>query len=60
MQDPRPTLLERAAEYEIAAKVAFNRGDTVNAEDFARHAHRLRMEDARGLEEGKDGVIYPS
>lgn len=42
---PAPTALERAAEMDVAAKIAYDRADYVFAEQLSMHAHLLRMED---------------
>lgn len=43
--DPHPTNLERAAELDVAAKIAYDKQDYVFAQELAQHAHLLRMED---------------
>ncbi len=48
--DPQPTLLERAEEFDIAARIAYDHGNYVFANTLSTHAHLLRMED---LEERK-------
>lgn len=42
--NPHPTLLERAAELDVAAKIAYDKQDYVFAQDLAQHAHLLRMQ----------------
>lgn len=44
---PTPTLLERAEEMDVAAKIAYDRADYVFAEQLSMHAHLLRMEEKR-------------
>ena len=41
---PYPDLLERAEELDVAAKVAYDRGDYVFAQYLAHEAHTLRMQ----------------
>lgn len=48
--DAQPTLLERAEEFDIAARIAYDHGNYVFANTLSTHAHLLRMED---LEERK-------
>jgi len=43
--DPHPTPLERAAELDVAAKIAYDKQDYVFAQELAQHAHLLRMQD---------------
>lgn len=43
--DPTKTLLERAEEMDVAARIAYDKHDYVFAEQLAMHAHLLRMED---------------
>lgn len=50
---PYPSLSERAAELDIAAKIAQENGDPVEAEYLCREAHHLRMQDKLGLKEQK-------
>lgn len=42
---PHKTKLERAEELDVAAKIAHENSDHVFADELARHAHHLRMED---------------
>ena len=42
---PHKTPLERAAELDVAARIAFDKQDYVFAQELAQHAHLLRMED---------------
>lgn len=42
---PHKTPLERAAELDVAAKIAYDKQDYVFAQELAQHAHLLRMED---------------
>lgn len=42
--EPAPTKLERANELEVAASIAYERGDIVFADELSRHAFFLRME----------------
>ena len=42
--DPRPTLLYQAFEFDAAAKIAFDKGDTPFAEKLALKAFHLRMQ----------------
>lgn len=46
--DPHPTNLERAAELDVAAKIAYDKQDYVFAQELAQHAHLLRMEHQKG------------
>jgi hypothetical protein len=41
---PYPSLSERAEELEVAAKVAYDKGDYVFAQYLTREAHTLRMQ----------------
>ena len=43
--DPTKTLLERAEEMDVAARIAYDKHDYVFAEQLSMHAHLLRMED---------------
>lgn len=42
--DPHPTLLDQALEFDAAAKIAFDKGDTPFAEKLALKAFHLRMQ----------------
>ena len=42
---PHKTPLERAEEFDVAAKIAYDKQDYVFAQELAQHAHLLRMED---------------
>lgn len=42
---PHKTDLERAEEFDIAAKIAFDKCDYVFAGELAQHAHLLRMKE---------------
>jgi hypothetical protein len=44
---PYPTRLERAAEFDVAAKIAHENGDPTRAEKLCREAHLLRMQEAQ-------------
>jgi len=41
---PGKTKLERAEEFDVAAKIAYDRQDYVFAQELSQHAHLLRME----------------
>ncbi len=43
--DPAKTALERAEEFDVAAKIAYDHGNYVFANTLSTHAHLLRMED---------------
>lgn len=43
--DPRPTNLESAEEFDVAAKIAYELHDYVFAATLAQHAHHLRMQE---------------
>lgn len=43
--DPTKTPLELADEFDVAARIAYDKNDYHTAEKFAMHAHLLRMED---------------
>lgn len=51
---PGKTKLERAEEFDVAAKIAYDRQDYVFAQELSQHAHHLRMEYQR---ESKDGQL---
>ena len=42
---PHPTPSERAEELEVAAKIAHDHGNHVFADELARKAHHLRMQE---------------
>ena len=42
--NPHPTKAERAEELDVAAKIAYDKGDQAFALDLAQHAHLLRMQ----------------
>lgn len=42
---PEPTAQERADEFDIAAKIAYDKQDFVFAKQLADHAHMLRMQE---------------
>ena len=42
---PHPTPEEQAAELEVAAKIAHDHGNHVFADELARKAHHLRMQE---------------
>ena len=44
---PEPTLLERAEEFDVAARIAYDKQDFVFAKQLADHAHMLRMQAQR-------------
>lgn len=41
---PVKTPLERAEDFDVAAKIAYDKHDYVFAQELAQHAHHLRME----------------
>lgn len=43
-----PDLLQRAASFDVAAKIAHENSDYVFAQTLSNHAHYLRMAHARG------------
>ena len=43
--DPHPTLAEQADELEVAAKIAHEHSNPVFADELARKAHHLRMQE---------------
>lgn len=45
--DPHPTVAEQAAELEVAAKIAQEHSNPVFAEELARKAHHLRMQEKK-------------
>lgn len=45
--DPQKTLLERADEFDVSARIAFDKQDYAFAQELANHAHLLRMQDQR-------------
>ena len=45
--DPKPTLIERADELDVAARIAYDKQDYVFAKQLADHAHLLRMQEKR-------------
>ena len=51
--DPHKTKLERAEEFDIAAKIAHENGNPVFADELARKAHHLRMQEQQDLKEQK-------
>lgn len=42
--DPRKTPLELAEEFDVAARIAYDKQDYVFASTLAQHAHHLRMQ----------------
>lgn len=42
--DPGKTSLERAEEFDVAAKIAYDHGNYVFASTLSSHAHHLRMQ----------------
>lgn len=42
--DPHPALLDQALEFDVAAKIAFDKGDAPFAEKLALKAFHLRMQ----------------
>jgi hypothetical protein len=53
--DPQPTLLERADELDVAARIAYDKHDYVFAKQLADHAHLLRMQEKQ---EVRDAAIH--
>lgn len=51
--DPHPTPSERAEELEVAAKIAHEHSNPVFADELARKAHHLRMQEQQDLKEQK-------
>lgn len=49
--DPTPTPLQQAEEFDVAAKIAYDRRDYVFAIELAQHAHMLRMQAQRDTKE---------
>ena len=41
---PHKTKLERVEEFDVAARIAFDKQDYAFAQDLAQHAHLLRMQ----------------
>lgn len=54
--DPKPTVMERADELDVAAKIAYDKADFVFAKQLADHAYMLRMQEKR---EVRDAAIKP-
>ena len=54
--DPRKTPSELAEEFDVAARIAYDKQDYVFANTLAQHAHHLRMkaqkEESDGLRSG--------
>lgn len=50
--DPRKTPLELAEEFDVAARIAYDKQDYVFANTLAQHAHNLRMQDQKEKENG--------
>jgi len=50
---PHKSKLERADELDVAAKIAHENSDHVFADELARHAHHLRMEDQQESKRGQ-------
>lgn len=50
---PHPTPSEQADELEVAAKIAHEHSNPVFADELARKAHRLRMQEQQDLKEQK-------
>ena len=48
--DPRKTPLELAEEFDVAARIAYDKQDYVFANTLAQHAHLLRMQDQKERE----------
>ena len=51
--DPHPTPAEQAAELEVAAKIAHEHSNPVFADELARKAHHLRMQEQQDSKEQK-------
>ena len=51
--DPHPTPEEQAAELEVAAKIVHDHGNHVFADELARKAHHLRMQEQHDSKEQK-------
>ena len=47
---PHKTPLERAEDFDVAAKIAYYKQDYVFASTLAQHAHLLRMQDQKERE----------
>ncbi len=44
---PYPSRLERAAEFDVAAKIAHENGDPTRADELCREANLLRMQETQ-------------